>query len=187
MAPENRRRNSFECTERIHGIDRSRSAGSVQVNTPTYQTTTMASSASPIHSHDVAYGDGPITNWSTSSGTGEHLGHPDQSRTDLRAAADGCVGYRIRGHELFEFTPPLLLGAAVGRHHARTEVGAADHETPGRDVVSVSIGVGRPDRGDVGDHRPHHVVASREATDRVLETAVRLELVGDHHDQHPVA
>jgi hypothetical protein len=62
MARENLRRNNFACTDRIPGIDRSRSAGSVQVNTPTYQMTTTASSASPTHSHDAAYGDGPITN-----------------------------------------------------------------------------------------------------------------------------
>ena len=33
---------------------------------------TSTSSVSPNHSHDAEYGEGPITNRSTSSGTGLH-------------------------------------------------------------------------------------------------------------------
>ena len=72
MVRANLRRNNFACTVRIHGMVRSRSAGSVQTNTPTHQAMTSTSSVSPNHSHDAEYGEGPITNRSTSSGTGFH-------------------------------------------------------------------------------------------------------------------
>src|SRR5690349_13947488 len=119
MARENLRRSSFECSDRIPGMDRSRAAGSVQTTTPTHHAMTITNSASPNHSHDVAYGSGPMTNRETSSDTdvyprarggGEQLCHRGEPRADLSAAADDRVGDRAGRHELLEVALSLVLG-----------------------------------------------------------------------------
>src|ERR1700754_1987277 len=108
MLRANLRRSSFECTDRTTGMESNCSAGSVQMKTAVYQAITTASRASPIHSHDVAYGDGPPTNRSTSSGPGDRLGHLDQPRSDLSAAAVPRVRNLSGGHELTEFARTVL-------------------------------------------------------------------------------
>ena len=106
--------------------------GSVQTNTPTHQAMTSTSSVSPNHSHDAEYGEGPITNRSTSSGTGctpareedAKTGHLDDSRTDLSASTEGCMRDRAYGHELFEFVP---FGSLPPADRPRRPVGPSSH------------------------------------------------------------
>src|SRR5690349_15354340 len=99
MLRVNRLRNTKPCSDRITGRRRNCRDGNVQTNTPAYQAITSNMSASANHSHHCEYGGVPLTNRSRSSGTGEHLRQLDQPVSDFRAAGDGGVRNRVRGHE----------------------------------------------------------------------------------------
>src|SRR5690349_23785572 len=99
-----------------------RRPGIVHTNTDAYQTIRMNSSRTASHSHHDEYGVGPMTNWTSSSDTGERSSHRRQACPDACTAGESRMRDAVGRQELRKTLPPFEFGPAIRIDDVRPEL-----------------------------------------------------------------